>query len=482
MLTWLLAASPIIVPAALLLSGRAGAIGAGGVGLMLALFAAVVASPADAVGVAELGAGLGRGLWLAFHAVAIIAAGAAFHHLVQAWPGANREVSATAAPGDAHRDVFAACFLVGPLVESATGFGIGLIVAISLLRARAVTGAPAAVLAMLSQLLIPWGSLAISTIVGADLADVAFPELARACAAIAAVLLLAVLPVFWRLVGRALVPPSWRQRAVDLVLVGLLGALLFGANRFGAIEPAVLLAAGTLLALQAGGRAWRSGCAPDLLAVLPYLILVAAVTATRLIPDIRDALTGVAVFDLTGSGPAFALFHHPASWLLATIAISLAVRPGAAAIAELARQTVHTAWRPAVATVLFLALGRVLVTGAIPGQLVAPWAELAGEFATLATPLVAAAAGAVAASNLAATGMVMPLQAALAEAGRGTPLLIAAIQNVVAAAFTALSPARVALAASLLDMPGGERTIYRAAAGLALTILGVGFCALVVAW
>lgn len=34
------------------------------------------------------------------------------------------------------------------------------------------------------------------------------------------------------------------------------------------------------------------------------------------------------------------------------------------------------------------------------------------------------------------------------------------------------------LAASLLEMPGGEQAIYRAAAGLALTIVGVGSGAL----
>jgi hypothetical protein len=52
---------------------------------------------------------------------------------------------------------------------------------------------------------------------------------------------------------------------------------------------------------------------------------------------------------------------------------------------------------------------------------------------TLATPLVAAASGAVAANNLAAHGMAMPAQAALAEVGRGGTFVIAARQNVIGA-------------------------------------------------
>lgn len=97
---------------------------------------------------------------------------------------------------------------------------------------------------------------------------------------------------------------------------------------------------------------------------------------------------------------------------------------------------------------------------------------------TLATPLVAAASGAVAANNLAANGMAMPAQAALAEVGRGGTFVIAARQNVIGAAFTAPSPARVSFACGLLEMPGGERAICRATAGLALTAPGVGFAAL----
>jgi len=477
--TWLVAASPVVIPAVLLLTSRTGAIGAGATGLVLALVAAVAVSPSDAVGMPSLTLAVARGLWLAVHAAAIIAAGAAFHHLVDGWPG-SAPADTTGSTG-AHRAVFSACFLVGPLVESATGFGIGMVVAIGLLRAQRLGGAPAAVLAMFSQLLIPWGSLAISTVVAADLAGVSFPALALACAAIAAALLIAVLPVFWALVGRALASPSRAARAVDVAMAAALGVLLYAANRLGAIEPAVLLAAGILLALQSAVRCWWDRSLPDVRGALPYLILIASLVATRLVPELRDTLTSFAVFDPLGSGPPLAAFHHPATWLVITIAASLALRPGVVGVGELARRALATAWRPVVASALFLALGRILVTGGIPAQLVAPVSAVAGDLATLATPLIAAAAGAVAASNLAANGMVMPLQVQLAETGRGGAVTVAAIQNVVGAAFTALSPARVTLAASLLDIPGAERSIYRCAAGFALTIVAVGFGALLIA-
>jgi len=473
-MNWLLAGMPILLPAAGLATGRLRPIGAGVLGLVLALLVAL----AGGVPAGELSLGIARGLWLAVHAVAIILAGAAFHHLLEAWPA--RAAADQSDEGVVHTQVFAACFLIGPLIESATGFGIGLIVTLSLLQARGLGGAATAALALLSQLLIPWGSLAISTLVAADLAAVGVDALGRATALVSAAMLLAVLPAFWALCTHAFAKPSLRQRLRDAGSAAALGAVLYAANRFIAVEAAVLVATGTLLTVRAAVDAVRRGRRPDLLGALPYLLLIGVMLSTRLIPQLRAPLTEFAAVDPLGTGPTFALLHHPASWLLLVTVACAALRYRYVEPGRVARRALATAWRPAIATMLFLTLGRVLVVAEIPTQLLAPWVDIAGDFAPLLTPLIAAVAGALTTSNLAANGMAMPLQAALAEAGRGGLLTLAAVQNAVGAAFTAFSPARIALAASLLDIDGHERKIYRTAAGIAGGILVVGFMAVLV--
>src|SRR6202012_846007 len=105
-----------------------------------------------------------KGAWIAWQAVAVILAGMFFYPPFRRHEGAMFEAGGRAG-AFSHRLLFAVCFLLGPFAESATGFGVGGIIAAAALLRMGLSGVPAVVLALFSQILVPWGALAIGTMI-----------------------------------------------------------------------------------------------------------------------------------------------------------------------------------------------------------------------------------------------------------------------------------------------------------------------------
>ena len=74
--------------------------------------------------------------------------------------------------------------------------------------------------------------------------------------------------------------------------------------------------------------------------------------------------------------------------------------------------------------------------------------------------------------------MLVELQAALGSAAGVDPLRAVSAQNVVASAYTMLSPMRVALVAAALGLAGQETRIVRLLLPFALAVLAVGWGAI----
>ena len=90
-----------------------------------------------------------QGAWLAVVPVGIVAAGLVFHGAVM-----SRDQAAIA-PGAAGETVFTAAFLLGPFAETVTGFCVGAIFALGVMRRAGVAGVPAAAMALLTLALVP---------------------------------------------------------------------------------------------------------------------------------------------------------------------------------------------------------------------------------------------------------------------------------------------------------------------------------------
>src|SRR5699024_8805885 len=78
---------------------------------------------------------------------------------------------------DPGRAVILVVLGVTPFIESVTGFGIGVVVAIPLLRHLGLSPFQAATVGLMGLVLVPWGALVPGILVAAELGDVGYGAL-----------------------------------------------------------------------------------------------------------------------------------------------------------------------------------------------------------------------------------------------------------------------------------------------------------------
>lgn len=431
-MTLALQAAPLLVLLALLASGRAGPIAACGVALLLALPAIALSLPAGATLPGFLPGTSLSAAWLALQPMAIVAGGLAFHAAVE------RRGGAEARPPSPAR-VFAVTLPLGCFLESVTGFAVGAVFALAALRAMRIGGAVAVALAVQALVLVPWGGLGPGTLLGATLAG-ASPHAAAALAAWPnAAWLVLLAPVLWWLQARAGVPVPPREKAMQALMLLVLGALLIALHALVPFEVVGVLASG-LVALWALWRADppREGRAA-LRAALPYLILTAALLAARAVPH-PPAWRPFAEL------PAFPLTH--VAVVLWAVALGLLLAGGEARArlgAAMAR-----ARRPMAVLFLYVLLGRWLAEGGVARALAEAMVQGKGELALLGMAPMGFLAGFVTGSNVGANAALMPVQAALGQVLGLPPLLAPAMHNFAGAAGAGMSVGVTAMLCALL--------------------------------
>jgi len=462
------ALAPIGLALILIVSGRVSVAGAGcwgaGAALALAWLNIDFAAAAEAAG---------RGLWIAWQAVSIIVAGLIFQRTaLAAAPNVFRPAGGAAA-GDERGRAFAAVFLLGVFVESASGFGLGAVAAAAVLQAGGQATARVAALALLSLALVPWGALAIGTGIAAGLTGLPIASIGVESARLSAPVLAAALVLFWIWApGRR----TARAMATEALWLAALLGLLWAANWAGAVDVAGVIAAGLLFALR-----WatdRSRGRPALTAA-PFALFAIVIVALRLAPGATPALSALWSIRPWSDLPAFAPLSHASLWLLIVAgAYALANGLGPKRIGGEIRAALRAAWIPTLVTASYVVLGEAMSETGATATIAAGVNRAAGAAAPYASPIFAGLAGWLTGSNAAAHGMLVELQAAVGEATASDPLAVVSVQNVVASAFTMFSPMRVALVAAALGLAGQESVIVRRLAPFALAVLIVGWAAI----
>ncbi|PWC52423.1 L-lactate permease [Azospirillum sp. TSO22-1] len=456
---------PLVGTVALLVSRRVSLLNAGVVGMALALAMLIAVQPTLDAAVDRAVVKAAEGAWLAWHAMSIIAAGLLFHRAFEACPRHTEPASGE----NRRRAVFVACFLVGPFAESVTGFGVGLVVALAMLRHMGLPPVHAAALGLFSQILAPWGAMGVGTRVGAELIGASFAELGTASALLMGIVLPCLLPVFWRLIHQSGLTSTLADRVTDVALAVCLAVLIWATNRFVAPELGGGLATGVLLLLVEGPRLIRSaGDVQRLLRQLwPYTALVGGLLATRLVPPLSDWTGNWLVLDPFGGLAPLALLRHPATWLVLVAAILLAGLPGRRA-RQVAGGALRAAVVPMLATLVFVELATFMSASGGAALFGRAWQDAAGHLAVLATPIFGAAAGALTGSNTASNALMMHIQLSLAAESGLSPMLTAALQTVSGSICTMLAPGRIVLAAGLVGLVKAEGAIYRLALPIGL--------------
>jgi lactate permease len=464
--------APLAAIVALLASGRADPLRAVVVALVLAVPAAAVSVPPGTALAPLLAEEAARGAFLALQPIAVTLAGLVFHGAVSARPRENE--------GDGvatHARLFTVCLLLGPFFETVTGFGVGAVFALGDLHALGVFGPAGAALSLFSQVLIPWGGLGPGTLLGAALAGVPLRALGAWNAVLSAAWLLALLPVFWRLAAEAGLPPSRRDRLEGAATLLVFGALLIAANLLATVEVAGLLALGPPLLWQVRHRIARPGAART---AAPYLALSAVLLASRLVPGAAAALTSVAVLQPWPDLPGFALLHQP-GMLLGAVGLGVL-----ATVAGHRRAILRTALargaRPAALMLGYVVLARLLGGSGAAAALARALAASAGPALPFVVPLLGAAGGFFAATNVGSNSILMPIQSAMPLPL--PPAFVAAVQNFTGSAFCVVAPMRLGATAALAadgTAPGAIGRRLWATGAAAVAVAWVAIAALVAA-
>ncbi|WP_226375443.1 L-lactate permease [Effusibacillus dendaii] len=259
--------------------------------------------------------------------------------------------------------------VMGPFFEAVSGFGAGIVLTGPLVLALGYRGMQAAVLALLTQNAVPWGAMAVGTVLGSEIANVPLQTVGVLCTIFSLPLLL-----FW-IFTAALTAVGWRlalRQLPDVFLTaGLLGGSLYVSNRYLQVPTAGVTAGlitGFLLAIVWRRKQQKSDSGKQPLrdtwqTLLPYLVFLLFLLSDQLLHRIPEAAKW-----LSGS-----ILDSPGTVMLITCLILL--RLYKISIGEVSN-SVRDTWRQSrptvISTICFVALGMVMKDAGMIGS-IAGW-------------------------------------------------------------------------------------------------------------
>jgi len=465
-----LAISPIAIAALSILVFGQSALRAGIAGLVVTLLLASTV-PQYLLEPAEVAFAIGDGLLTTVGVAYVLLGGVLLYEAMEVsgvLKALSREV-VRAIPEPRHQ-LFALVFGLSVFFESATGFGVGIVVVAPLFIALGFDPVRAATLALIGQCAIPFGAMSIGTVLGSDLSGV--PE-----STLGELSVLISLPYIVVSGAAAMfVAGLWRASVSDLIWLVIYSTLLALALWLGSVSLGIELT-GCFAGLLVVFVAWCVNRAPenhsvtsneklssspgagdavstDLgsgvhakselsfgLAVTPLVFLMAALIATRLVPDVRSTFQSLFVVDLPIFNFNLSPIYHPGFWLVLSALVTVVLLKVSASDARTVVSSGFKRWLMAT-----LAVAGFIVFGKLIGGL--------GGFLT--------------ASNAASNALFMNLQMSAAT-NVGMPLdLAAASQNAAGSNTTLASPGRLIFASAITDGAASEAVLLRRVLPLAL--------------
>ncbi|WP_291297562.1 L-lactate permease [Elioraea sp.] len=462
---------PIAAILALMLGARWAAGPAGLVGLAIAVPVAILGfgwrGPVEAGGLVP--ALIGIGAEASFTALTIlwIVLPALLLHEVQMGSGATETLRRALArlSDDPRVAALLIAWFFALFVEGAAGFGTPVALAAPLLVAVGFAPVQAVSLALIGHAVgVSFGAVGTPVLPQLAATGLSPRALAGMTAGLHAVLGWAMALIVYRLASAAggkagLVAPAIAAAAFLLPFVAI--AVLVGPELptlGGALIGGLVFAAWVRRRGDAVGQAAPSRRAL-VMAALPYLLLLAAILATRLLPPLREALAERTVaWSLAGGfGGSIQPLSHPGTLLMLGLALALMLRgERLAVVTDAAGRAGRRVPAVLLALLAMLGLARLMVHAGLVDVLADGAAALVGP----AWPLLAPGAGVlgtfVTGSATASNILLSDFQRATAEA-LGLPLLpLTAAQGVGAAIGNIICPHNIVAGAATVGLVGRD--------------------------
>lgn len=462
-LLWLL---PTFVVAIAIGSGRFNASSSALFGLLVAAPVAALTGP-EIFGIPQLSTALSRGVWIGATIAPYIIGGLLFWQVAMHNEPGSPQLLAANEFADVQvaqrKTAFFACFLIGPFAESATGFGVGMLGTIALLRSMKLAPTHLMVFALLSQTLIPWGAMGSGTILAAAYARMSPADLSFYSIVPVSLLMLLWLPLFWRTAAAAGLKASRSEHIHEAVWIAAGMASLALATRILGPETGLLAAFGPLIALRflTDKRPTAEQVGQASRRIAPYLMLICSLVATRVLPELKQILSSIGRISPYTDLPTWPPLYHAGTWLMAGAVITAMVRGQLHLIGREAKAAVKTGRHAILTVFIFAMMAEILSVAGISHAFALGMFSNLESFAILITPFTSAAFGILANSGNAPNSLFMPSQYALAlQAGLSVPA-VAALQHASGTCMSIFSPVRMSIAAGLADGRGQERVVYK---------------------
>lgn len=293
---------------------------------------------------------------------------------------------------------------LAPLLEAMTGFGVSLIATVPLLMSLFARQSGMKI-ALAGMVVMPWGTLGLATVIGAQLAHLPAATLGAHSALVSAPVFLCLAGVAMWLAGIRRLLPWFGLVAVAALFISVLFAanLGFGPEVSGVLAGLAVVCVGLGIAfVQRNGLVrWPS-------AAWPYLALLVVIVASR------------CVFGWSGWDSLWVIRGEQVAWKpLASPGLALLVVTVLMSLRQPAPE--GFAWRslfmrarfPVATILLFLLLSQVMVKAGFLLEVQRTLQSLSGLSLAPMVAVLAGLAGYVTGSNVGANTLVMPSIAAL---------------------------------------------------------------------
>ena len=503
----LVALLPIATVLVLMLVARWSAVRAGAVGLVVALVLVVFVFPFESLGndiLYGLAGSFAEAIFTALTILWIILPALAIYRL-QVETGAVDSLRSglSELSSDPRLTALVVAWFFALLLEGAAGFGTSAALAAPFLMAIGMAPVAAVVAAMVGHIVgVTFGAVGTPVVPMVTASGLEPVEISSSMALQASTVGWIVPVVTALIIARAYTDLDPQPRALRWGL-GLVAAAaflipyvliaMFVGPELPTLGGAIVGGAVVVLLIRRISERNHAAVDPDApesmslaKAMAPYLLLVALVLVTRLVPPLQEALQSVQISWSTDDGVfsgTFEPFYHPGTMLFIAFLAGAAIQGARPNQLGGALQGAGKTLVPVgLALVAMLSLARIMVNSDMVASIASAAADAVGGAWPLLAPSVGALGTFVTGSATASNALFSDLQIATAEAVGVDAALILGSQGLGAALGNAIAPHNLIAAAAVVAIAGRENEILRRTLPVVIPlVIAAGAVALVLA-